>query len=105
MMEFDNIKDFQIRNIQGKSILYKKGDVVRKNGRSYLAIRDTRGYSPEHGEKGGWKRINKNRIGKFSYDIDPPELPSQGDEWYDSDNGILFKYITNEDGNGQWVEM
>tara|TARA_Y100000034_G_C6806513_1_gene362190 strand:- start:169 stop:483 length:315 start_codon:yes stop_codon:yes gene_type:complete len=104
-MEFDNIKDFQIMDIQGKSILYKKGDIVNKDGKSYIATRDTRGYSPEHGKRGGWKQVNKNRIAKFSYDNDAPELPKEGDEWYDSSNGILFKYITNEDGNGQWVEI
>jgi hypothetical protein len=105
MTNFDNIKEFHIRDKRGNLSKFNMGDVVSKNGKLYVAIRDTKGYSPEHGEKGGWKHVNKNRIAKFSYDDDAPELPKEGDEWYDSSNGILFKYITNEDGNGQWVEI
>ena len=98
-------KEFRIRDHKGQVIKYKQGDLVTKNGKNYRAIRDVRGYSPEHGEKVGWKEVNKNRIAKFIYDSEAPKLPQEGDEWYDNDNGILFKYITNEDGNGQWVEM
>jgi|3_EtaG_2_1085321.scaffolds.fasta_scaffold269876_1 hypothetical protein len=105
MTNFDNVKKFRIRDTRGKLSSYTKGEIVTKNGMSYIAIRDTKGYSPEHGEKGGWKRINQNRIAKFSSDPDAPELPKEGDEWYNSDSGILFKYITNVDGNGHWVEM
>jgi len=104
-MNLDNVVNFKIRDKTGKLITYKKGDVVRKNGRSYLATRNISGYSPEHGERVGWKSINQNRITNFSYDAEAPKSASEGDEWYNSDNGILFKYITNPDGNGHWVEM
>ena len=106
MRDFENIKDFRIRDNKGNVKHYKKGDVVRKNGKNYIAVRSTQGYSPEHGGQGGWREINKNRITKFYHSSTPPELSNDGDEWWDSVNGIFLKYLTNEEnGNSQWVEM
>lgn len=106
MTDFENIKDFRIRDNKGNKTQYKRGDVVRKNGKTFVALKNTQGYSPEHGEKGGWKEINKSRNTKFSINSTAPEIANEGDEWYDTANGLFLKYIINEtNGNSQWVEM
>ena len=98
-------KDFRIRNRLGKLYKYKKGDIVRKSGKEYIATKNTQGYSPEHGLRGGWKEINKTRITNFTSSSTPPEIAVEGDEWVD-DDGIFFKYLKNElDGVSQWVEV
>jgi len=102
----NNVKEFRIKDGKGKVIKYKKGDIVHKNGKNYKAIRDTKGFSPEHGTKGGWSEVNKRRITKFNYNDTPPEIAYVGDEWYDSSVGKYFKYVVNATGGQrQWVEV
>ena len=41
----------------------------------------------------------------FTYsDTAPGGTPKQGDQWYESDSGILFTYI-NDGDNSQWVQL
>lgn len=106
MSDLENIQDFRIRDSRGIVKKYKKGDVVRKNGKEYIAIKPIQGFSPEHGEKRGWKEINKNRITKFIKSTTAPEIPEEGDHWFDSSIGVLFIYVKNtSDGTSQWVEV
>jgi hypothetical protein len=102
----DSVKEFRIKDGKGNVITYKKGDVVHKNGKNYRAIRNTKGFSPEHGSKGGWSEVTNRRITKFNYNDTPPEMAFAGDEWFDSDLGKYFKYVVNATGgSGQWVEV
>ena len=101
----ENIQDFKIREPNGNLKEYKKGDIVRKNGKEYVASKTIQGYSPEHGEKRGWKEINKTRITKFSKSTSVPEMAQEGDEWFNTDSGKLFVFIKSDDGNTQWAEI
>jgi hypothetical protein len=40
----------------------------------------------------------------FTSSSTAPESPSAGDEWFDTESGALFKYITDADSS-QWVEL
>jgi hypothetical protein len=102
---YNFVGTFEIKNSQGKPIVYNKGDVVEKEGRKYIASRRVEGMSPEHGEKAGWKKLDENRMESFSYSISPPEKSVHGDEWIDSDSGKLYRYIKNDNGISQWVEF
>ena len=105
MSNLENIQDFRIRDSRGNVKKYKKGDAVRKNGKEYIATKPIQGFSPEHGESKGWKEINKTRITQFTKSATAPEIAEEGDEWYDTSNGIFFKYLKNSsDGSTQWVE-
>jgi hypothetical protein len=101
----ENIQDFKIREPNGNLKEYEKGDVVRKNGKEYVASKTIRGYSPEHGEKRGWKEINKTRITKFSKSTSEPEMAQEGDHWFNTDSGKLLLSIKLDDGSTQWAEI
>ena len=106
MSNLENIQNFRIRESNGNAKKYNKGDVVRKNGQQYIATKSIQGYSPEHGEKRGWKKINETRITKFSKSTTAPQIPEEGDHWFDSSVGVLFIYVKNSsDGTSQWVEV
>ena len=45
----EEIKQFKIMNPDGSLVTYSKDSLVEKNGIVYRAIRNTSGYSPEHG--------------------------------------------------------
>ena len=59
---------WKIKDDGGKYVVYKRGDIVSKNGKLYAAVRTTtvENGSPEHGEKAGWKEYTKDRIKKYS---------------------------------------
>lgn len=40
----------------------------------------------------------------FTYSSSPPGSPNTGDEWLDSDTGVMYKYI-NDGNSSQWVEF
>ena len=97
---------WKIKDDGGRNVVYRKGDIVSKNGKLYAATRTTtvENGSPEHGEKAGWKEYTKDRIKKYSENSSAPVDPFVGDEWYDTSGGILFKFI--DDGTStQWVEI
>lgn len=99
-------RNWKSRDKDGNFIVYKRGDIVKKKGKLFSAIRTTsvKHGSPEHGKKAGWKELTENRIKNYTEDSDAPVDPVVGDEWYDVDTGILYKFI--DDGNStQWVEM
>ena len=88
----------------GALILYKVGDQVSKDGFLYVAIGDTMGHSPEQGERGGWKKLNKSRIMEFVSGATAPSDPNAGDEWFNTTKGNLYKYIDDGDSS-QWVSL
>ena len=40
----------------------------------------------------------------FTASATPPSTPAAGDEWLDTDNGIVYKYF-NDGTSAQWVEF
>lgn len=96
--------EWSMKDSTGKLILYKEGDQVSKDGFLYSAIRNTMGYSPDQGERAGWKKLNENRIIKFTSGSNPPSEAYSGDEWFDTSTGTLYKYIVDED-TSQWVSF
>jgi len=96
--------EWSMSNGSGSLIQYATGDQVSKDGFIYVAIKDTMGYSPEHGERVGWKKVNESRIKEFTSGESQPTKAQPGDEWFDTTKGILYKYI--DDGNTkQWVSL
>ena len=96
--------EWSMSDSSGKLVRYKKGDQVSKDGFLYSAIKNTMGYSPEQGERGGWKKLNDSRIINFSSCDTAPNSPSNGDEWFNTSNGTLYKYIDDGD-TSQWVSL
>lgn len=41
--------------------------------------------------------------GGFFFQPDPPANPNEGDRWFESDTGIQYTWVVDEDG-GQWVD-
>lgn len=87
--------------------VYSYGDVVERNGVSYVcSVENTSGYIPEDtnsgfillgGGTGGGGNVN------FSFSSTPPASPGAGDQWFDSDNGVLYVYVVDAD-SGQWIQ-
>lgn len=87
--------------------VYSYGDVVERNGVSYVcSVENTSGYIPEDtnsgfillgGGTGGSGTVN------FSFSPTPPVSPDAGDQWFDSDNGVLYVYVVDAD-SGQWIQ-
>lgn len=97
---------WKIKDGNGSYVVYKKGDVVSKNGKLYIATKTTsvEQGSPEHGKKAGWKEFTEDRIKKFNESSIAPVNPFVGDEWMDLSSGKLYKYV--DDGTSiQWVEI
>ena len=96
--------EWKMKDDTGSLIKYSTGDQVSKDGFMYVAVRDTMGFSPEHGDNGGWRKLNNSRIKEFTSGDTEPVYAQPGDEWFDTSKGILYKYI--DDGNTkQWVSL
>jgi hypothetical protein len=97
---------WKIKDDEGHFYVYNRGDIIFKNGKTYIATRTTNveDGSPEHGIKAGWKSYTSNRIKEYTEGTSTPLDPLVGDEWYDTSIGILFKYIDDETST-QWVEI
>tara|TARA_R110000824_G_scaffold196499_1_gene379765 strand:- start:1054 stop:1374 length:321 start_codon:yes stop_codon:yes gene_type:complete len=99
------IGNFEIRNPSGTERVYEEGDVVEFEGRQYVAIRKTSGYSPLHPEsRSGWKKLTSTRSMNFTNSETEPEVAIDGDHWFDSSSGKLFIYIEDKDTK-QWIEL
>lgn len=92
---------FRILQPDGNMTVYSQYDVVEKEGKHYMAVFDTYGFSPEHGELRGWKKINGTvPVTRAS----APSNPDVGQQWLDTVSGILFEYV--DDGNSkQWLAI
>tara|TARA_B100001094_G_C18193042_1_gene808607 strand:- start:3954 stop:4274 length:321 start_codon:yes stop_codon:yes gene_type:complete len=96
--------EWSMKDSSGKLVLYKEGDQVSKDGFLYSAIKNTMGYSPEQGERAGWKKLNESRIMNFTSGDTAPSNANLGDEWFDTSSGTLYKYIIDED-TSQWISL
>ena len=48
--------------------------------------------------------LDENRAIKFTTGTEAPHDPQSGDEWFDTTNGIRFKYFDDDDTT-QWIEV
>lgn len=98
---------FKVTDASGNCIQYAKGDIVYKNGEAYIAATTpTPCLSPEH-KASGWQPLVGERTGTtvtFFNSTTPPTRVVQGDEWFNPDNGKLYKYIVDTDSE-QWVQI
>tara|TARA_R100001460_G_scaffold108317_1_gene159087 strand:+ start:1149 stop:1454 length:306 start_codon:yes stop_codon:yes gene_type:complete len=95
--------EYQTLNKRGDPVVYEETDVVIYNGSTYISQRrNTYLDGLPDATDGPWDLLS-SRINHVSGKNVPPN-PSFGDEWYDTENAILFKYL--DDGNSaQWVEI
>jgi hypothetical protein len=91
----------------GKCNQYTKGAIVYKNGEAYIATRDpVLCLSPEH-KGSGWEPLSSERTGitvTYFSGSTPPSRVVPGDEWFNSNTGKLYKYISDADSE-QWVQI
>lgn len=98
---------FKVSDAFGNCIQYAEGDIVYKNGEAYIAqTTPTLCLSPEH-KASGWKPLTNESSGTsvtYYNSTTPPIRVSQGDEWFNPDSGILYKYIIDATSE-QWVQI
>jgi hypothetical protein len=98
---------FKVTDASGNCIQYTKGDIVYKNGEAYIAkTTPTPCLSPEH-KASGWEPLTGERTGTtvtYFNSTTPPTRVVGGDEWFNPDTGILYKYIVDADSE-QWVQI
>jgi hypothetical protein len=108
-MESNEIQNFvgehRIRNSDGSVAVYKMGDVVTRKGKTYVAVlSEVSGFSPEHGEKNGWKVMEQFSSMRFFNSETTPLSANEGDHWFDSSVGNLYIYVLDDDTE-QWIEF
>jgi len=105
MTSFKSI--FKVTDGSGNCIQYAEGDIVYKNGEAYITSRTPDlCKSPEH-KNSGWEPLTGERSGTtvtFYNSNIPPTRVVQGDEWFNPDTGILYKYIVDATSE-QWVQI
>jgi len=95
---------FKIRDDFGNIRAYNEGDVVTYEGSQYIASKLTSGFSPLHGSRAGWVKMESEGTMTFINSESEPEIANEGDHWFDSTNGKLFIYLKDKDTT-QWVEL
>jgi len=99
---FNFLGEFKNRTENGIPITYQIGDVVMHEGKTYIASKTVRGFSPRLGEKVGWTLLSDRQV---LYETEnEPFHSSVGDEWLNTSTGIYYKKIRNE-RNNVWVEL
>ena len=102
---YNVLGEYKPYTIQGIPTKYKKDDLVTYKGKSYVATKAIReAIEPDVGEDFGWKSLDENRAIKFTTGTEAPHDPQSGDEWFDTTNGIRFKYFDDDDTK-QWIEV
>ena len=105
MTEIKNfVGEFEIRDNLGNVKSYTTGDVVVYENKQYIATENTSGFSPLHGDRGGWKELNLSKSMNFTNSETQPEIATEGDHWFDSSSGKLYIYIKDKDTE-QWIEL
>ena len=98
---------FKPTDVSGNCISYAKGDIVYRKGEAYIATRipDLCKF-PEH-KGSGWEPLASERSGTtvtYFSGSTPPSRVVPGDEWFNTDTGKLYKYISDTDSE-QWVQI
>jgi hypothetical protein len=87
--------------------VYKYGDIVSRNGLYYVCdVETTSGYLPEDSQSGFLLMVGGTGGGtvNFAFSPTPPENANPGDQWFDSNSGLVFVYVSDEDSS-QWVQL
>lgn len=107
-MNFENLNlkgTYKTYDSSGLLIAYQKNDVVIYENKTYIAIRTVTETSPAHGEAGGWALISGgSRPVQFYWGQDKPDNVIIGDEWFNTTNGRVYKYLADGDSE-QWVNI
>jgi|TARA_R100000008_G_C3583967_1_gene170673 hypothetical protein len=99
--DFNFLGEYKKINPNGSPVTYNRGDVVYLNNESFIASKTITGINP-HSRNSGWLSLAKVQV--FYESPSAPVFAKNGDEWYDSDSGILYKRL--KDNNGEhWVEF
>lgn len=101
---YNIIGEYKNYTIHGTPYVYKENDLVTYHGKSYVATKTIKEITPDKGSDFGWSELEDNRSIQFSTGTEPHNDPQPGDEWYDTTNGILLKYIDDNDTQ-QWVQI
>lgn len=87
----------------GVLIQYSLGDVVFYSGQTYVATKPINDQSPAHGESAGWQMLTSgSSTVQFYWGAETPLTPNIGDEWFNTTNGRIYKYLPDGDTD-QWV--
>jgi isocitrate lyase len=95
--------EYKQKNKNGLPIVYEVDDVVTYLSGSFIATeRNTYLDGLPDQENSPWEPIST----KIKHTSGPvPHLNAkEGDEWFDTGTGILFKYVGDNDSK-QWVEI
>jgi hypothetical protein len=106
-MNIDNLNfrgKFRQYDADGKSYLYKIGDVVEHKGNKYVAIKSTSNIVPNTANADStWQRLSAAG-GSFYIQDDPPVGAVEGDRWFRPTPTVLFTLIKQET-DMIWVEL
>lgn len=95
--------NYRSHDPNGILIEYGLGDVVFYSGKTYVATKVIKEQSPAHGESSGWQLITgASSPIQFYWGSDIPLSPNIGDEWFNTTNGKIYKYLPDGDTE-QWV--
>jgi|694.fasta_scaffold23179_9 hypothetical protein len=87
----------------GVLIQYSLGDVVFYSGQTYVATKPIKDQSPAHGDSSGWQMLTSGSSTiQFYWGAETPLTPNVGDEWFNTTNGRIYKYLPDGDTE-QWV--
>lgn len=101
-MNYNNLNfrgNYRAYDENGKLIVYSAGDVVKYNGKNYIAQYTISETSPAHA---GWSLMGGGI--NFYSSATPPNNVSIGDEWLNINTGKIYKYIDDGDSS-QWVNI
>jgi len=102
MIDIINIRgEYQENDENGSPVNYSIGDVVTFNQKTYIAYEPVIGHPYIEGN--GWYQIDSGAA--LFNQIDPPKFVKSGDKWFDSDTGILYTMLVQENGYIHWVEL
>ena len=95
--------NYKARTPSGLAITYQTGDVVFYQGKTYVATTTIRDLAPDNGSNSGWQELLRGAQPiQFYWGADVPLNPNIGDEWFNTTNGKIYKYLPDGDSQ-QWV--
>tara|TARA_R100001509_G_scaffold148320_1_gene106055 strand:- start:21046 stop:21384 length:339 start_codon:yes stop_codon:yes gene_type:complete len=93
--------DFKMNNTKGSPTIYSRGDVVLYEGKTFIANETVFGVYPTFDKEQRWYCLAGSAVYVQS---DVPPSAKNGDEWFNSSSGRLYRYLQDASGE-QWVEI
>jgi hypothetical protein len=93
---------FKATDPSGDCIQYSQGDIVVRNGKSYVAKIAPVLCLPPENKDSGWELVSTT-VTYYNSSTAPIGI-NPGDEWFNPDTGKLYKYIVDADSK-QWVQI